>query len=82
MISLGAELVDPEERFLIRRFAWEAGRRYDRRAVEETRRNLVETGLFAAIRITHDDAVDDNDLLGMTVTVTERPARTVGAGTR
>lgn len=74
----GLDSVD--ERFIIRRIAWDAGTSYDERLVAETRRNLSETGLFTSIRITRADSVDQNGLLGMTIAVTESPHRTLGAG--
>jgi translocation and assembly module TamA len=69
-----------EEPFIARRVAWRAGEPYDSRKVDATRQDLVRSGLFSAVRITHADKADPAGLVPMTIAVTEGPPRSIGAG--
>lgn len=66
--------------FVEGRIAWHQGTPYDSRAVETSRQDLVKTGLFGEVRITHSDAPNAEGEVPMTVTLVEGPPRTVGAG--
>lgn len=66
--------------FVERRITWHQGAPYDSAAVERTRQALVGTGLFNAVSINHADRTDAAGALAMTVTATEGPPRSVGAG--
>lgn len=66
--------------FAARRVAWKRGSPYDSRAVETTRQDLVKTGLFSAVRISHADAPDAQGEVPMTVDLVEGPPRSIGAG--
>src|SRR5229473_2367036 len=74
----GLKRVDRE--FAARRVAWKEGASYDSRAVETTRQDLVKTGLFSAVRVTHADAPDASGEVAMTVDLVEGPPRSIGAG--
>jgi len=74
----GAESVDPT--FVLRRLPWTYGERADVRKLEEGRDNLIGTGLFTSASVGFGDAVDDEGLIPITVTVTERDRRSIGAG--
>jgi translocation and assembly module TamA len=74
----GLNRVDGE--FAARRIAWKRGSPYDSRAVEKTRQDLVKTGLFSAVRISHADAPDAMGEVPMTVDLVEGPPRSIGAG--
>ncbi len=74
----GLKRVDRE--FAARRVAWKEGASYDSRPVETTRQDLVKTGLFSAVRVTHADAPDASGEVAMTVDLVEGPPRSIGAG--
>jgi translocation and assembly module TamA len=66
--------------FVTRRIAWTMGARYDVRAVETTRQALVRSTLFSAVSITHAVGIAADGTVAMTITVTEGPPRSIGAG--
>ena len=66
--------------FVTRRIAWKEGAAFDERAVETTRQDLVHSGLFSAVRISHAAAPAADGTVAMTIDVTEGPPRSVGAG--
>jgi translocation and assembly module TamA len=75
---IGLSRTDRE--FVARRVAWTAGAPYDSAAVETTRQDLVKTGLFSSVRISHAEAPDPNGAVAMTVELVEGPPRSIGAG--
>jgi translocation and assembly module TamA len=62
------------------RIRWQRGDLYDATKVEETRRALIETGLFSTVRITPTADPDNPQDVRMTIDVTERLHRTIGVG--
>src|SRR3984893_3583263 len=74
----GLERLDPA--YVEGRLRWQRGEIYDASKVEESRRALIETGLFSTVRIT--PTVDPQNLedARMTIEPTERLHRTIGAG--
>jgi translocation and assembly module TamA len=66
--------------YVERRLRWQRGESYDAAKVEETRRALIETGLFSTVQITPAAEPDQPGSAQMTIDVTERPHRTIGAG--
>jgi translocation and assembly module TamA len=66
--------------YVDRRLRWQQGQVYDAAKVEETRRALIESGLFSTVRITPrpDPANPGTALVG--IDTTERAHRTIGAG--
>ena len=74
----GLERLDPA--YVEGRLRWQRGAVYDASKVEETRRALIETGLFSTVQIT-PKADPDNPLdVRMTIDATERLHRTIGVG--
>ena len=74
----GLERLNPA--YVEGRERWQAGEIYDASKVEDTRRALIETGLFSTVQIT---PTADPEHLGearMTIDATERLHRTIGAG--
>jgi translocation and assembly module TamA len=63
-----------------RRIAWHEGAPYDSTKVEETRKALAESGLFASIRLTPAPDPAPDGSAPMTVALSERVPRSVGAG--
>jgi translocation and assembly module TamA len=74
----GLKTLDPG--FVERRLRWRQGEAYDAAKVEETRRALIESGLFSTVQITPEKAPGEPGSAQMTVDATERAHRTVGAG--
>ena len=62
------------------RVRWQAGEIYDASKVEETRRRLIETGLFSTVQITPTPDPEHPGEARMTIEATERLRRTIGAG--
>lgn len=67
-------------RFVERRIAWRRGEPFDLRRLEETREDLVASGLFRSVRIEHAEAVGPDGLLPTRVELEERPHRSIGGG--
>jgi translocation and assembly module TamA len=62
------------------RIRWQSGAVYDASKVDETRRALIESGLFSTVQITPTPDPDHPGAVRMTVEATERVHRTIGAG--
>ncbi len=69
-----------ERDFVERRITWQQGKPYDGREVETTRQNLVKSGLFSAVRISHAEATNAEGEVPMTISLVEGPPRSIGAG--
>jgi translocation and assembly module TamA len=74
----GLKTLDPG--FVERRLRWRRGESYDAAKVEETRRALIESGLFSTVQITPEAAPGEPGSAQMTIDATERAHRTIGAG--
>jgi translocation and assembly module TamA len=74
----GLRHLDPD--FVTRRVAWREGQAYDERQVESTRQDLLRSGLFGAVNISHAAVPDAAGSLAMTIDLTEAPPHSVGAG--
>jgi translocation and assembly module TamA len=74
----GLERLNPA--YVEGRIRWQPGAVYDESKVEETRRALIESGLFSTVRITPAPDPDNPENVRMTVEATERVHRTVGFG--
>ncbi|SRR6266851_3602361 len=75
---VGLERLDPA--YVEGRIRWQRGETYDARQVEETRRALIESGLFSTVRITPTVDPQNPEDARMTIETTERLHRTIGAG--
>jgi translocation and assembly module TamA len=74
----GLERLNPA--YVEGRVRWQGGEIYDANKVAETRRALIETGLFSTVQITPTaDPAHPGEAL-MTIDATERVHRTIGAG--
>ncbi|MBV8335260.1 MAG: outer membrane protein assembly factor [Alphaproteobacteria bacterium] len=74
----GLEQLNPA--YVEGRIRWQLGAVYDASKVEETRRALLESGLFSTVQITPTPNPDNPEEVRMTVEATERVRHTVGAG--
>ena len=61
---------------------WQEGDIFDRRKLNEARRRLLKTGLFAAVAFERPNELDDDGKLPITVRVEERKHRSIGLGGR
>lgn len=68
-----------EERYVRKMVPWKPGERYDPAFLRTLHRDLSSTGLFAGINITEAGEVDEKGVLPVTVSLTERKHRSVGA---
>jgi translocation and assembly module TamA len=66
--------------YVERRVEWQRGAAFDSRAVENTRKALVDSGLFNAVRIVNGNENDGAGEVPMTIYLTERPPHSIGAG--
>lgn len=71
---------DVEPDYVRRRITWRMDDLYDIRAVEQTRKDLVASGLFATVRVAPATSIDSDGRIAMMIDVTERPHRSVGVG--
>jgi translocation and assembly module TamA len=74
----GLQSLDRE--FVRARLPWREGEPFDGRKVDAGRQELVETGLFASVRVTHGEAPDAEGRLPVTLTLSEAKHRSVGVG--
>ena len=74
----GLERLDPA--YVQNRIGWRAGDVYDNRPVDETRRRLIESGLFSSVKITPVADPADQDRAIISIDATERAHRTIGIG--
>jgi translocation and assembly module TamA len=74
----GLDRLDPG--YVERRLRWQQGRIYNAAEVDETRRALIESGLFSTVRISPSADPADPQAVRMTIAATERAHRTIGAG--
>ncbi|MFO8088535.1 MAG: autotransporter assembly complex family protein [Desulfatiglandaceae bacterium] len=68
-----------EESFVRKMVPWKRGDRYDPALLRALHRDLSSTGLFAGIKITEAAEVDEKGVLPVTVDLTERKHRSIGA---
>jgi translocation and assembly module TamA len=67
----------------IRRFiVWQEGEVFDRRKLNQTRRRLLESGLFAVVAFDRPNVLGSDGKLAITVRVEERKHRSIGLGGR
>ncbi len=59
---------------------WRPGVRYDPRRTEKLRQDLSRTGLFESVLVEQDEELGPAGKLPVTVTVIERPHRSIGGG--
>jgi translocation and assembly module TamA len=74
----GLERLDPT--FVENRIRWHQNEFYDNRAVDETRKALIGSGLFSTVKITPVIDPTDPRQVVMNVDATERAHRTIGVG--
>jgi translocation and assembly module TamA len=68
-----------EESYVRKLVPWEPGDRYDPASLRALHQDLSSTGLFAGIKITEAGEVAETGVLPVTVSLTERKHRSVGA---
>jgi translocation and assembly module TamA len=74
----GLDRLDPA--YVENRIRWRQGDVYDNRTVDETRKALVESGLFSTVRITPVTDPADPGRARINIEAVERAHRTIGAG--
>jgi translocation and assembly module TamA len=66
--------------FIQHKIAWKEGDPYASSLVETTQKNLLDTGLFSSVLITHDLEPNGQDELGMKVELNENKHRSINIG--
>lgn len=74
----GTEGID--DAFLRARLTVQENQRYTPQALEESRRDLVDTQLFSTVRVLTPNQLDESGRLPVTFEATQRPARSIAAG--
>lgn len=74
----GLERLDPA--YVQNRIQWHPGEVYDNRVVDETRRRLIESGLFSSVAITPVADPADPTHAAINIETTERAHHTIGVG--
>lgn len=74
----GLERVTPD--YIVRRKTFGTGDEFDQQQLDDMRAGLVRSGLFDGVRFSVGDAVNADGEVPVTLTVSERPPRTIGAG--
>jgi translocation and assembly module TamA len=74
----GTHEVDAD--YIRRRIAWGDANAFDIRFIEQTRKELVASGLFSTIQIRPADSVGPDGRIPITIEVTERPPRSIAVG--
>lgn len=67
---------------VLRMLPWQERQAFDGDLLPRFQQKLIETGLFAIVRVTHGEQLDEDGLLPIAVELTERKQRTVKAGLR
>lgn len=74
----GTSRVKPE--YLKQRIEWKEGAVYDSRLVENTQTQLLESGLFSSVLITHEDQLSLDKEIPVKIEVSETKHKTVNIG--
>lgn len=69
-----------ESTWVERRIAWQEGQEYDQRPVDQTRKLLIDSGLFSSVQIGHADRPSEAGEVPMHIVLAERPRRSLGGG--
>jgi translocation and assembly module TamA len=74
--------VSVEQDYIKSFIPWQEGDIYDRRKLDQARRQLLGTGLFSAVAFERPNQVDADAKLPVTIRVKERKHRSIGLGGR
>ncbi len=66
--------------FIERKLKWEEGEVYDSRIVDKTQNELIDTGLFSSVLITHEDQLSSNGEIPLKVEVSETKHKSINIG--
>jgi translocation and assembly module TamA len=69
-----------DRRFVKRRIGWHEGEFYDSAKVEQSQQTLVDSNLFATVKISHADKVGPDGRIAMRIELSERQRRSIGFG--
>lgn len=67
-------------RYVQRKLEWKEGEVYDSRLVEKTQNDLIDTGLFNSVLISHEETLSANDEIPLKVVVSETKHKSVNIG--
>ncbi|CAM0117260.1 autotransporter assembly complex family protein [Rhabdochlamydiaceae symbiont of Dictyostelium giganteum] len=69
-----------KKRLFENKIAWDRGEIYDTRLVEETQKNLLDTGLFSSVIITHEPIVSEKGELPLRIEAIETKHKSINVG--
>jgi len=69
-----------DEGYVRRRLGWSEGAPFDQSKLDEARRKLVRSGLFASVKVARTSEVDAAGRVPVSVTAIEGPRRSIGGG--
>lgn len=73
-------LTEVKERYIRQKLSWVDGDIYDSRLVESTQKNLMNSGLFSSVVITHARELDEDGLIAMRLEVVESKHKNINIG--
>jgi translocation and assembly module TamA len=74
----GTERVNPQ--LICQKLCWQQGDPYNSALVESTQKNLIDSGLFTSVIISHDEQPSEDGLLAIKIDVTESKHRSINLG--
>lgn len=75
-------LIDVDETFIRQNISYKRGDKYDPELISSTHSALTGLGLFATVRVTTGDELEEENSLPVNIEVNERKHRSIGAGLR
>lgn len=66
--------------YVERKLEWKEGEPYDSKLIDKTQSDLIDTGLFSSVLITHEENLSSNGELPLKVEVTETRHRRINIG--
>ncbi len=75
-------LIDVDETFIRQNISYKRGDKYDPELISSTHSALAGLGLFATVRVTEGDELEEENSLPVNIEVNERKHRSIGAGLR
>lgn len=73
-------LTEVKERYIHQKLTFNEGEIYDSRLVESTQKNLMNSGLFTSVVITHAPSLDEAERIAMVLEVVESKHKNINVG--
>lgn len=73
-------LTEVKTNFVLPKITWQEGDIYDSRLIESSQKNLMNSGLFTSVVVTHAPDLDAEDRIGMRLEVVESKHKNINVG--